>query len=206
MNSSKFSIVVIFISIIGILSGCATLSKEECLAADWIVVGDADGAAGYSPQQRFAGHTKACSKIGVIPDQTLWNQGYQKGLIRYCTPHNGLSVGEAGKSHANVCPLNSSGSFQQAYDLGKRAYDIRGDIDRRRSSIATRQTQISEKFKTIASLTTEQQIAAQYELADLSRQNSDDQSEISRLTGELALANRDIQDFRLKATRPNNGL
>jgi hypothetical protein len=204
--SSKFSIVVVFIAIIGILSGCATLSKEECLAADWMVIGDADGAAGYAPQERFAGHTKACAKIGVVPDQTLWNQGYQKGVIRYCTPQNGLSVGEAGKSYANVCPLNSSASFQQAYDLGKKAYDIRRSIDSRKSSISSRQTQISEKFKTIASLTPAQQVAAQYELAELNRLNSDDQAEISRLTGELALANRDIQDFRLQISRYNNGL
>lgn len=201
MSSSKFSFAIVFIAIIGILSGCATLSKEECLAADWMVIGDADGAAGYSPQERFAGHTKACSKIGVVPDQTLWNQGYQKGLVRYCTPQNGLSVGEAGKSYANVCPLDRSARFQQGYDLGKKAYDIRRDIDRRKSSISARQSQISEKFKTIASLSSEQQIAAQYELADLNRQNSDDQAEISRLSGELALANRDIQDFRLELSR-----
>lgn len=206
MNSSKFSIIVVLIAIIGILSGCATLSKEECLAADWMVIGDADGAVGYAPQERFAGHTKACSKIGVVPDQTLWNQGYQKGLIRYCTPQNGLTVGEAGKSYANVCPLNSSIRFQQAYNLGKRAYDVRRDIDNRTSSISTRQSQINEKFKTVASLTPEQQIVAQYELADLNRQNSDDQAEISRLTGELALANRDIQDFRLQLARYNNGI
>lgn len=201
MISSKFSITVIFIAIIGILSGCATLSKEECLAADWMVIGDADGAVGYAPKERFAGHTKACSKIGVVPDQTLWNQGYQKGLTRYCTPQNGLNVGEAGKSYANVCPLNSSVDFQEAYGLGKRAHDIKRDIDRKKSSISTREFQISEKFKTVASLTPEQQIAAQYELADLNRQNSTDQAEISRLTGELALANRDIQDYRFQISR-----
>lgn len=201
MHLSKLSITIVFVTIIGILAGCATISQEECVAADWMVIGEADGAMGYAPQERFAGHTKACNKIGIVPDQTLWNQGYQKGLIRYCTPQNGLSVGEAGKSYANVCPLNSAGRFQHAYDLGRKSYNIQRNIDSKRSSISSRQTRISEKYKTIASLTPAQQVAAQFELAELNRQNSVDQAEISRLTGELALAKRDIEDFRFQLLR-----
>ena len=93
------------------LSACQTLSKEECVAADWTVIGETDGAAGHAPQDRFARHVKACAKAGITPNQTAWNQGYQAGLVRYCTPANGLRVGEAGNIYANVCPLDKSAAF-----------------------------------------------------------------------------------------------
>ena len=63
-----------------ILAACQTLSKEECVVADWRVIGEQDGAAGYSPQERFGNHVKACERAGVLPDQTLWNEGFQIGL------------------------------------------------------------------------------------------------------------------------------
>lgn len=180
-----------------VLSACQTLSKEECVAADWTVIGETDGTAGYAPQERFARHAKACAKAGITPDQTAWNQGYQTGLIRYCTPANGLRVGEAGNNYANVCPLDKSAAFLSGYNLGKRAHDIRSDINARQSAISSRQAQAAEKIKLIATATPTEQTTIQLEIANLNQQNSTDQSEIARLSGELALAERDIQNFRV---------
>src|SRR3546814_8917613 len=85
------------------LASCNTMSKEECRVADWKVVGDTDGAAGYDPQRRFADHVKSCAKSGAAPDQTGWYEGYRSGITRYCTPLSGASNGEAGRGHHNVC-------------------------------------------------------------------------------------------------------
>ena len=51
-------------AVITTLASCGTMSKEECRVADWGVVGDTDGAAGYEPQSRFADHVKSCAKSG----------------------------------------------------------------------------------------------------------------------------------------------
>tara|TARA_R110002126_G_scaffold13873_15_gene59280 strand:+ start:3017 stop:3634 length:618 start_codon:yes stop_codon:yes gene_type:complete len=197
---SKLNLIMLLVIGAFVLNACATLSKEECLAADWRVIGQNDGTNGFAPQERFAGHVKACSKIGVTPDQTLWNQGYQSGLVRYCTPTNGLNVGEAGKPYANVCPLDKSPKFIQAYNLGKKVHDIRASIASRKSSISSRQSQIDEKVRSGVTLTPAEQVAFKYEVAELSRKNLDDQVEISRLSGQLALAETDVQDYRLKLT------
>ncbi len=179
------------------LGACQTLSKEECVAADWLVIGETDGAAGHAPQDRFARHAKACAKAGITPNQTAWNQGYQTGLVRYCTPANGLRVGEAGSGYANVCPLDKSPRFLSGYNLGKRAHGLRSDINSRKNAISRRQSEASEKIKLIATATPQEQTTIQLEIANLNLQNSTDQVEIARLSGELALAERDIQNFRV---------
>ena len=80
MRASRFILAGMVLSLPVVLGSCATMSKEECVAADWRVVGETDGAAGYDPQSRFAAHAKSCEKAGVVPDQTLWYQGFQVGV------------------------------------------------------------------------------------------------------------------------------
>jgi len=62
---------VLLVMSASVLVACGTLSKEECLTADWGAIGERDGSAGYAPQSRLAGHAKACAKAGVSPDQVL---------------------------------------------------------------------------------------------------------------------------------------
>lgn len=180
------------------IASCATMSEEECLAADWLVVGEADGAAGYSPQSRFAEYVSDCSKIGVTPDQTLWNQGYQKGLTRFCTPMNGLNRGQRGAGYTNICSSTTAAGFYRGYELGKRAYDLRRQIKAAESSIATKQTTISQTFQTIGEMDEVGRLRAEYEIADLNRQINAEQRKIGRLSGDLALVERDISNFRYR--------
>ncbi|AKH99312.1 Protein of unknown function (DUF2799) [Hoeflea sp. IMCC20628] len=128
--------IALLIAVCALITSCQTLSKEECAVADWRVIGEQDGASGYNPQDRFAKHVKACTKAGVAADQTLWYQGYQKGLPRYCTPLNGLTVGSQGKSYANVCPLDLEPGFREGYDLGRVQH-------RKKSEISTLESRIS---------------------------------------------------------------
>lgn len=133
-----------------VLGSCATMSKEECVAADWRVVGETDGAAGHDPQSRFAAHAKSCEKAGVVPDQSLWYQGFQAGVIRYCTPLTGLQEGRAGKTYHNVCPPESSGGFLRGYRLGKAESDQRRKIQSLDSRIRQAEFRIADLRKKIA--------------------------------------------------------
>ncbi len=47
----------LFVGGLDILSGCQTISKDECLAADWWVIRGQDGAEGFDPQGRFGDQT-----------------------------------------------------------------------------------------------------------------------------------------------------
>lgn len=110
------------------LASCQTLSKDECIAADWRVIGEQDGAAGHDPGQQFGRHVKACEKAGVVPDQTLWNQGFQQGILQFCTPLRGLSHGQSGGAYNKVCPPELESAFLDGYQLGNAEYRAQQEI------------------------------------------------------------------------------
>lgn len=186
--------ILCFISVL--LSACATMTKEECVAADWRVVGEADGGKGYPPQKRFEGHVDACARANIVPDQTLWNKGYQKGLLRYCTPLNGLAEGRAGRTYHNVCPTDKAQAFIGGYQLGRTAHRLRAKISSLKSDIARKQRQISDTFETVAEMSEADRTSAELEIRSLNRDISRDQDEIADLSAQLALIERDIFEFR----------
>ena len=49
-------------------TGCATLSKSECRAADWYDIGIRDGASGRH-EEYIIEHATACERVGVAIDQ-----------------------------------------------------------------------------------------------------------------------------------------
>ncbi|EDQ34177.2 Protein of unknown function (DUF2799) [Hoeflea phototrophica DFL-43] len=187
-------VVMVLITAI-VLSSCQTMSKEECAVADWRVVGEQDGAAGYEPQSRFARHVKACERAGVLADQTLWYQGYQQGLPRYCTPLNGLSVGRDGKSYANVCPVDLDAGFREGYSLGQAYYRKSSDIRSAESQIRSLEQAIRTDQDLIAKGQVDQREAERridnnrWKIRDLER-------EIGRMQSELRQIEVDMEDFR----------
>merc|ERR1711916_171837 len=70
-------------TIIALLQGCASLSKEECLVADWQQIGFEDGSRGRD-LLTLARHRKACAKAGITPDRAAYERGHRQGLLRYC--------------------------------------------------------------------------------------------------------------------------
>lgn len=125
-----------------LLSSCASLSKEECLTSDWQVIGQRDGAQGEDPQRQFQRHITACEKVKVTPNHTLWNQGYQQGLINYCTPVRGLSVGQEGRTYLRVCPASSERGFLNGYVLGKKEHSVKASIN----SLENRRVQLNTEI------------------------------------------------------------
>lgn len=104
---------IFFLSLL--LSGCAGLSQEECLTADWQIIGFEDGAAGRSAS-RIGDHRRACAKHGVSPDKTAYDTGYDEGIRQYCSLGRGSNAGAAGYSRLQVCPADSD--YQRGYEEG----------------------------------------------------------------------------------------
>jgi hypothetical protein len=102
-----------------LLSGCASLSKDECLYADWQIIGYEDGAAGRSAS-RIGEHRKACADHAVVPDKAAYDDGYDEGLQTFCTYDRGLSQGRAGQAANAVCHANLN--FIDGHRAGVRAY------------------------------------------------------------------------------------
>ena len=126
-----------------LLSGCATLSQEECRQGDWRGIGYADGAAGYQAS-RIAEHAEACREFGIAPDQRAYTMGRTEGLRVYCTPQNGFAVGRTGGSYGNVCPPGAADAFLSGYEDGQVVWTYVKRVNDARSRGTNAQNRVNE--------------------------------------------------------------
>lgn len=131
---------------LALLSGCASISREECQAGDWAAIGERDGAAGRVADTQFGRHVTACAKLDITPERAAWEQGYATGLRSYCTPQTGLREGEAGRPYRDVCPSAEEARFLQGHELGMSAFRQRARIDEIRREIAQLQRSSPIRF------------------------------------------------------------
>ncbi len=117
------------------VSGCASLSKEECLSGDWQQIGYDDGAKGYDARSRLREHVKSCSEHGIRIDSDKYTAGHKNGLKKYCTPRNGRRVGEQGLHYAGVCPVELETAFLVQYDYGKKIHAATQEYNETKRSI-----------------------------------------------------------------------
>lgn len=118
--------VVVLLSLI-VLSGCASLSKDECLTADWYSIGYEDGSNGHSAS-RIGSHREACAKHGVTPDLRAYQDGHDEGLIGFCTARNGYSKARSGYQYNGICPPSLEPEFLDGYEAGRQIYTVTSQI------------------------------------------------------------------------------
>ncbi len=106
-------------SLLLLLSGCASLSKDECITADWQLIGYEDGLKGSS-RSRIGDHREACAKHGVTPDMAAYNRGYDEGILGFCNYGLGLRNGQNGSAVLSVCPTQTE--YHEGYREGLLSY------------------------------------------------------------------------------------
>jgi len=134
-----------------VLSGCATMNEDQCLAGDWGTVGYGDGAHGR-PLSRLDDHAKACSKYGVTPSEAPYRSARADGLILYCTLERGFAEGRTGGAYHQVCPADLEADFLPAYRDGQRLHvaetalaSVESDFDSALSRIEDREDKLEAK-------------------------------------------------------------
>ena len=111
-----------FLLAVGSLLGCATLSKEDCLNADWEKIGYEDGSQGKEPES-FLEHRKACAAHGVAANVEAYQKSWAQALLdEYCTEERGFTLGRTGKSYKDVCPAEFETVFLTGYNRGRRLF------------------------------------------------------------------------------------
>ena len=73
------------------LTGCATLSREECNSGDWHKIGLQDGSDGRL-EDRFGKHAKACELDRSEVSKAAYMEAREKGLAIYCTKLRGYRI------------------------------------------------------------------------------------------------------------------
>lgn len=185
-------------------SGCATMSEEECLAADWHGIGYEDGAAGQ--QVAMLGRRReACADHGVQPDTAAYRAGREEGLQLYCTEQRGFRLGRAGHNYNGVCPTELEGRFLMGHQAGRDIYLARSAVNevaraideraRTREHILDDITELSARLVSDEA-TKEERIVLLADIARLKDEHSALGMEMRDLEYELSMREMEYQEIR----------
>jgi hypothetical protein len=113
--------IVSVIAAILLFSGCASMSREDCLITDWYETGRLDGMQGLA-RTEFRKRAKPCLEYGITVDRQAYYQGHDSGLTHYCTPQKGYELGVQGLACNPICPAPLSDDFLTGYQEGLLSY------------------------------------------------------------------------------------
>jgi hypothetical protein len=124
------------------LSGCETMSAEECVAADWRALGFNDAASNGA--DRFGSRAESCGEQGVVADQTAYASGFAEGMDRFCQPPNAFQFARRGGSFSGSCPSELQYDFYAAYNDGRRVHEAESEFSALRSEISSLESRLNE--------------------------------------------------------------
>lgn len=183
-----FAKLLLVIGTLLFLSGCQTISRDQCQAEDWAGMGKADAASGFA-MDRFDVIAKDCGSYGINPDPEEYEAGWKKGVLLYCKPLNGFNRGRAGDGLSQICPPELAGPMSSAYKLGRQIYDARSDLRRVERRVTDNKKRISD-------------ILDKLERLDCDELDGDDRSDCRRerreLKSEMERKRLELDDLRWK--------
>ena len=147
MNSRSLIRVFAALAVLASLGGCASLSKSECLNANWEDIGIRDGANGQ-PEEYLIQHSTACAKVHVVPDRGAYLHGRETGLERFCVPHRAYQIGEYGNGFdVGICRNFDQERLQDAYEKGREVNRTANEISSIDSEIRDINVRLEDKDK-----------------------------------------------------------
>ena len=188
-----------------LISGCATMGKDECLTVDWRSIGYEDGARGYSAE-RIGEHRKACAKHSVTPDLQAYQAGRAAGLQEFCQPHKGFQLGSRGGNYAGVCPAELEPDFVEAYRVGRVLYGMESSVRSAASQISAKERRLDQIPKDILEseseliqdgLSVEQRVLLLAEIKDLAEEAGRLEQEIKALIADKTRREDQLADYRV---------
>ena len=202
MNNRIASLAVVFFALA--ISGCASMSSEECALSDWSAVGFEDGARGYTTD-RFSAHRKACAKHGVTADFRAYQEGRDEGLVQFCQPSRGYNLGVSGGTYNGVCDVAMEEEFLDAYRVGHQLYSLRANVNTANSRISARKRELDEIEIDIrsteasviaAETTTEDRVLFLADLKRLSERKGEIEVEIEELIADRTRHEYELTNYK----------
>ena len=126
---------LVVLASIAMLNGCAIMSKNECLSANWSLIGQRDGYNGDgSFMQKRA---QACIKHDSILDTAAYTEGYKKGLKHYCNPQTIFDYALQGRGTYQSCPMELQNHLRPYYNTANQFYNANKNLKSIEDTIAT---------------------------------------------------------------------
>lgn len=176
------------------LAGCAsaTLTREECVGADWYQIGQTDGQAGYEIS-RLDAHREACNDTPALINEQGYRNGRDAGLVLYCTPSTGYALGRGGAPYTGLCPASAEPTFLQAISLGQEVHRAQAEVNRSELQVAQLERDISERRQALTTLVA---IPASSRNTGHRQQIQQMQTEIPRFETQLSDASLSLENAR----------
>ena len=200
--NSKWTSICLALLVVG-LSGCATMSSEECANSDWSAVGYEDGARGYT-SDRFGNHRKACAKHGITADFQAYQDGRDQGLVEFCQPGRAFNIGESGGQYHGVCAADLEPGFLEAYHIGYQLYSLRSDVNNAASRRYAKERELdniekdmraSEAALISADTSTEERILLLADIKEMSERTGQVEAEIQGLIADQAHYETELHQY-----------
>lgn len=198
----KWSKSLVLVIVAGV-SGCASMSEEECALSDWSAIGYEDGSRGYTTD-RFGQHRKACAKHGYAADFGAYQRGRTRGLEEFCQPGHAFTFGVNGGRYNGVCAAELEAGFIEAYQAGYQLYAMRSDVSNANAAIDARQRELRYAKERVTEIgveiiasdtTAEERVELLAELKNLSERTGELESEIEQLVAERARAEAELRQY-----------
>jgi hypothetical protein len=189
---------------VAVLSGCASMSSEECVNSDWAAIGYEDGSRGYTTD-KFGSRRKACAKHGVTADFRAYQAGRQEGLVEFCQPSRGYNLGASGGKYYGVCDVGMEGEFLDAYRVGSQLHTLRLNVNNTNSSIYSKEAELKRTKEKIRAkqaelisedATTRDRVMLLADLKELSERSGELETEIEKLVVDKARYEYELQDYQ----------
>lgn len=174
-----------FLSIFAV-TGCATLSQEECSRGDWFGLGINDGRTGQT-MGRVDEHRKACLEYGIAVNDEAYFAGREQGLRDYCQLDNAFRTGLNGEQYRHVCPPSIDGLFAHYHSAAMALYEDRTELDRLDNELAGRERDLYDK-----KLSDKERARIRQDIRDLDRKRD-------RLRDDLYYHERQLDNLRREA-------
>lgn len=110
--------------LVTVISGCETMTKDECKYANWNDIGLRDGLSGQSISL-LGDRANDCAKAGIPVDTPLYLAGREQGLRSFCRLENAAALGLSGAAYAGVCPALVDIEFRRRYQAGYAVHELR---------------------------------------------------------------------------------
>jgi hypothetical protein len=127
-----------------VLSGCSTLSEQECRSADWYRLGVDDGLRGERANL-LEKHGEACKRYHILPDRALYLEGRDAGLLEYCRLDNALRLGLNGEKYKGACPLDIDVAFRRHHTVALAVHQSRKRVEELDGQISSKEKELDRK-------------------------------------------------------------
>ncbi len=200
--NSKAAVLTLSAMLLG-LSGCASMSSEECMNSDWRAVGYEDGSRGYTSSQ-FGSYRKACAKHGHTADFAAYQEGREAGLIEYCQPGRAFDVGARGSNYQGVCPADMEADFLDGYRAGYQLYTLRSNVSQAEGAIRSKESELESLAESISQAEAlliardtlpEDRVLLLADLKRMSERTGELETEIEVLIAELADHEAELYEY-----------